>query len=61
MGLLSHTISIQSLLESIPKTLSLERKEGEDRKEEEGGVRALSREKRESEREWGGREIFIPH
>ena len=56
-----YTISIQSLLESIPKTLSLERKEGEDRKEEEGSVRALSREKRESEREWGGREIFIPH
>jgi len=28
LGLLSHTISVQSLQESIPKILSLERKEG---------------------------------
>ena len=28
LGLLSHTISVQSLQESIPKILSLEKKEG---------------------------------
>ena len=64
LGLLSHTISVQSLLESIPKILSLERKEGENREgeshgREEGGVRSLGQ---RSEREGEGvREIFIPH
>jgi len=39
LGLLSHTISVQSLQESIPKILSLERKEGgrEEREEAPGG------------------------
>ena len=34
LGLLSHTISVQSLQESIPKFLSLERKEGGEREEQ---------------------------
>ena len=63
-GLLSHTISVHSFQESIPKILSLERKEGENREgeshgREEGGVRSLGQ---RSEREGEGvREIFIPH
>ena len=42
LGLLSHTISVQSFQESIPKILSLERKEG--------GI------ERETERERGGQD-----
>jgi len=39
LGILSHTISVQSLQESIPKILSLERKKGgrEEREEAPGG------------------------
>ena len=52
MGLLSHTISVQILQESIPKILSLERKEGENREgesyeREEGSVRLLGKRERE--------------
>jgi len=66
LGLLSHTISVQSLQESIPKILSLERKEGgrTERAPGEGErprAALIAREKRERERERGGREIFIPH
>ena len=59
MGLLSHTISVQSLEESIPKNLSLERKAGGGRgAREEGGV--LSRcSKREREGE-GVRGFLTP-
>ena len=62
MGLLSHTISVQGLQESIPKILSLKRKEGENREgeshgREEGGV--LLREK-ERERGEGGERYLSP-
>jgi len=46
LGILSHTISVQSLQESIPKILSLERKKGgrEEREntQREGGAREVS-------------------
>ena len=56
MDLLSHTISVQSLQESIPKILSLERKEGGREKEErgarlqEGAAVSCARGKKERER-----------
>ena len=61
LGLLSHIISAQSLQESIPKILSLERKEGGGR--EAPGRRVVccpGAGKKERERR-GEREIFIPH
>ena len=64
MGLISHTISIQSLQESITKILSLERKEGEDRKKKDGARRraacVLCPGKKERARERGGEGVFNP-
>ena len=63
MGLLSHTISVQSLQESIPKILSLERKEGENREREprERGSCVLSQSgKKEREKERRGKRDIYP-
>ena len=63
LGLLSHTISVQSLQESIPKILSLERKEGENREGERrapGGRRQLAVHAKEREKE-RGEGVFNPN
>ena len=57
LGLLSHTISVQSLQESIPKILSLERKEGGGR--EAPGRRVVCCSGAGKEREEGGEGGFF--
>ena len=58
LGLLSHTISVQSLQESIPKILSLERKKGENREGEratgERELRAVQAREKGELRQGGG-------
>ena len=54
LGLLSHTISVQSLQESITKILSLERKEGgTEREAPEKGERGAGSVQTKKERETG--------
>ena len=55
LGLLSHAISVQSLQESIPKILSLERRREEQEEREEAPARekACSVQEKRREREEG--------
>ena len=63
MGLLSHTISVQSLQKSIPKILSLERKEGG--REGDAWDRRVAwcsgPGEKERKRERGGERVFNPN
>ena len=66
LGLLSHTISVHSLQKSIPLIPREEREEeeketGRGRQEEEMVACCSDRQREDRKREWGGREIFIPH
>ena len=60
-GLLSHSISVQRSQKSISKIQILEKKRKNREVKRGARKRAARLVTQAKEREWGGREIFIPH